>query len=450
MGLYEILGIRDDMSAAELATYLSMQRSNWNSRRISTKENERREAELMVREIDVLEGAEARLEDFVRPALVIRTLCAAMDHRYSDYYGLEEGLIRSCNLRNFRGEFRTVLGYLNQIGETELIEEWREVLDELGAEMPRSRKKETASGENAASSGGRKKRPETRSGAHAGKTAGTVRRRETSGRPAERRASEMSSAGYQIRRFFRRLKRKFRSIRWAEIPKKIWIILIAVLAAFVVMIVMIGRMQADRRAQAEQQAQEEAAAAASLAAEQKAQAEKEALMTQMMGLEGFRLTTEESDFSVYSPVKPESCSASSTLVGTTGKSYGTEYLFDNDPETSWQEGEADDGIGVTLTSTFVSQTEVKGIAFWNGNEISQERFEANNRLKDITVSISCKGQTYSKAYTLNDVMGEQVILFDRAVPMESVVIRIDSVYNGTVYQDTVLSGLAFLAESSGG
>ena len=66
------------------------------------------------------------------------------------------------------------------------------------------------------------------------------------------------------------------------------------------------------------------------------------------------------------------------------------------------------------------------------------------------MSISCKGQTYSKAYTLNDVMGEQVILFDRVVPMESVVIRIDSVYNGTVYQDTVLSGLAFLTESSGG
>ena len=40
--------------------------------------------------------------------------------------------------------------------------------------------------------------------------------------------------------------------------------------------------------------------------------------------------------------------------------------------------------------------------------------------------------------------GEQVILFDEPVPMESVVIRIDSVYNGSVYQDTVLSELAFL------
>ena len=64
------------------------------------------------------------------------------------------------------------------------------------------------------------------------------------------------------------------------------------------------------------------------------------------------------------------------LVGTTGKSYGTEYLFDGDLETSWQEGEEGDGIGVTLTSAFAARTEVKGIAFWNGNEISQDRFAA--------------------------------------------------------------------------
>ena len=183
-----------------------------------------------------------------------------------------------------------------------------------------------------------------------------------------------------------------------------------------------------------------------LAKQQREQAKKEqeALIDSLKGLDGFQLTTDEAAVDSYQTVKPASCNASSMLVGTTGKSYGTEYLFDGDLETSWQEGEEGDGIGVTLTSAFAARTEVKGIAFWNGNEISQDRFAANNRLKDITVSISCKGQSYTTAYTLQDVMGEQVILFDEPVPMESVVIRIDSVYNGSVYQDTVLSELAFL------
>ena len=41
MGLYEILGIQDNWTDAEIATYLSMQRSAWNSRRVSPKGAER-------------------------------------------------------------------------------------------------------------------------------------------------------------------------------------------------------------------------------------------------------------------------------------------------------------------------------------------------------------------------------------------------------------------------
>ena len=176
--------------------------------------------------------------------------------------------------------------------------------------------------------------------------------------------------------------------------------------------------------------------------------EQEALLTALKGMDNFRLRTDEAEFSTYQGVKPASCNASSVLVGTTGKSYGTEYLFDADLATSWQEGEDGDGVGVSITSIFASKTQVRGIAFWNGNEISQEKFEANNRLKDITVSVGCGGQTWSASYTLQDAMGEQVILFDQPVPMESVVIRIDSVYNGSVYQDTVLSELSFLEDDS--
>ncbi len=472
MGLYEILGIQDNWTDAEIATYLSMQRSAWNSRRVSPKESERREAELRVRQIDVLEGAEARLGDFIRPALVIKTLCSAIDNRYSDYYGLEEGLIRSCSLGNFRGEFRSVMGYLNQIGETELLREWKETLDELGVEVPMPRKKrpegeaprqerrqqEELSGERrerAKRSDAEERGPGTAGRRREEETAG----RERGGRPPKRRTKGASaSSGREenvlnglfrsIRRFFRKVKRAFRRIRWSEIPKRIWAVMAVILAAIVVLIVLIGRVNTTRRAAAEQKAQEEAAAAASLAAAEQVKQEQETLLSALKGMDNFRLRTDATEFSAYQSVKPASCNASSVLVGTTGKSYGTEYLFDGDPATSWQEGEDGDGVGVSITSVFAAKTQIRGIAFWNGSEVSQEKFEANNRLKDITVSVSCGGQTYSASYTLEDAMGEQVILFDQPVPMESVLIRIDSVYNGSVYQDTVLSELSFLTENS--
>lgn len=461
MGLYELLGIQDNWTDAEIATYLSMQREAWNRKRISTRESERREADFRVKQIDVLEGAEARLGNFIRPALVMKTLCAAMDNRYSDYYGLEEGLVRSCNLGNFRSEFRSVMAYLDQIGETELIREWKETLAQLGVEVPMPRKRNA--GENSQRSGAQEREADRREPGrnHPGRTASGrkeagrrqqkqrrtengTRTRGTQSSVSEKVLAVLGAIGISLRRFFRKLKKKLQRIRWSELPKKVWAAIAGVVLVLILLIVLISRVSATRKAAAEQKAQEEAAAAASLAAEEQAKKEQEALIASLKGLDDFQLTTDEAAAASYQTVKPASCNASSMLVGTTGKSYGTEYLFDGDLETSWQEGEEGDGIGVTLTSAFAARTEVKGIAFWNGNEISQDRFAANNRLKDITVSISCKGQSYTTAYTLQDVMGEQVILFDEPVPMESVVIRIDSVYNGSVYQDTVLSELAFL------
>ena len=171
MGLYELLGIQDNWTDAEIATYLSMQREAWNRKRISTRESERREADFRVKQIDVLEGAEARLGDFIRPALVMKTLCAAMDNRYSDYYGLEEGLVRSCNLGNFRSEFRSVMAYLDQIGETELIREWKETLAQLGVEVPMPKKRN--SGENSQRSGAQEREADRREPGrnHPGRTA---------------------------------------------------------------------------------------------------------------------------------------------------------------------------------------------------------------------------------------------------------------------------------------
>ena len=170
----------------------------------------------------------------------------------------------------------------------------------------------------------------------------------------------------------------------------------------------------------------------------------------LAGLEDYTLTTDETQIttlqSTLTTTVPSSCSATSTLVTTSGTSYGTDNLFDDDLTTSWQEGEDDEGIGVTITSTFASGTELSAIVIWSGNETTEDKFNNNNRPAQITISVSSDSQSYAASYTLEDYNGAQAIVFVEAVPVESVVIRIDSVYVGEVYNDTVISELAFLTQ----
>lgn len=473
MGLYKDLGIRDDMPDAELATHLSQQRSLWNSRRSSPDIRERMDAEQKVRQIDVLAGAEARIGDFPVPALVIKTLCAAIDNRYADYRGLESTVLRSVNEGVYRGEFRTVLGYLNSIGAQDIAGEWRNVLADMGIHLPAARNMSRGSTERSeqreylerheraqraagqAPSGdeyaedqerSREGRPASDQRTRSSARTGENRSRSGSGRKRKKKVSWQR----KVKRFFRRIGRFFRSIHWDEIPKQLIAIVAGVIAAIIVVSIVISTISRSHSSQNQQAATDSSAVSTTTTAEQEAQLAQDALIARLRGMESFTQTTDASAVVGFAAVVPAQCDASSSLVGTTGRTYGTEYLFDNDLTTSWQEGEADEGIGVTITSTFASETNIRGIAFWIGNETSAESYMANNRPENVTISVSCEGQSYSKQYTLQDVNGEQVILFETAVPMESVVIRIDSVYAGTVYNDTVISELAFLSEDAAG
>ncbi len=445
MGIYEELGIRDSMTDAELATYLSEQRSFWENKRAGLNPQIRKTAEQRLRQLGILSNAEARLGNFPYPALVMKTLCSVMEHGYSDYYGFEEGLVRSCSQFSFRGEFRGAMAVLKQLEEDALVQEWKDALEGIGAEFSMPREKSTGAGE-------REERPAS--------TAENRRRENQSGKsPAPNRRpqkTKRSAAGgigdipLRIRRAFRRLKKKARrfaaQVSGGKIPVRLIGIAAGILAAIIVVIVLAVNISSATKAAAEKKAQEEAAAAASeeaAAAEAAAKEAQDAVLASLQGMGNYQLTTDTAYTADLTKTAPADCTASSVLVGSSGKTYGTEYLFDENLETSWQEGEEGDGLGVTLTAAFSEQTNLKAIAFWNGNETSQEKFEANNRIQGITITVDCNGQSYSMDYALEDVMGEQILVFDAAIPTDSLVIRINSVYNGTVYQDTVLSEMAF-------
>ncbi len=445
MGIYEELGIQDGMSDAELATHLSAQRTFWESKAAGYNSQVKKTAQQRLRQLDDLSHAEARLGNFPCPALVMKTLCAIMEHGYSDYYGFEEGLVRSCSQFSFRGEFRSAMAVLRQLEEPALVQEWKDALEGMGAEfsMPRERNaapaERTEEGEglidNQTKENPVRKRPPSS-------------KKRPSGKPSA--ADIAREIGLRIRRAFRRLRKRIRrnvaKLSGGKIPVRLIGIAAGILAAIIVVIVLAVNISSSRKAAAEQKAQEEAAAAASeeaAAQEAAAKAAQDAILAALQGMDNYQLTTDTSYTAGLTKVIPADCTASSVLVGSSGKTYGTEYLFDEDLETSWQEGEEGDGLGVTLTASFSEQTNVKAIAFWNGNETSQERYEANNRIQGITVTVDCDGQTRSADYALEDAMGEQILIFDTAIPADSLVIRINSVYNGTVYQDTVLSEMAF-------
>ena len=449
MGLYQELGIQDTMSDAELATYLASIRREWSRRQIGSSPLEKQRIEQRLRQIDALANAEARIGDFPRPALVMKTLCAAIDHKYSDYYGLEEGLVRSCSRGVFRSEFRSILTYLSQIGEEELAQEWVQTLEELRYpfDLPK-RRIQTGNAGTAA--------PEERDERSAGvksrrASRGTTRRRTSQKSAGKSFATDIRLAfcavleiiGEFFRRLFRKVRRSLREAGRGRLSVRLVGAGVALIAALVVLVVVVRHISAVQKAEAEAKAQAEAAAAAEQEEQAKARKAQEELLAGLQGMDNFTLSVDENAVVSYQRAEPSSCTASSELVGVSGTVYGTANLFDENTQTSWQEGEEGDGIGVTITVSFAAKTNLKAIAFFNGNQISQERLEANNRLEDITITVTCEGESYAGQYTLQDTLGEQDLVFDASVPAESLTIQIDSVYSGSIYQDTVLTGLYF-------
>ena len=297
------------------------------------------------------------------------------------------------------------------------------------------------------SAGGKSGSAGNRSGASGGGSANRPRRR------------KKVTWQRKVKRFFRRLVRTL-----SRLPQEMLILLAAAVVIAVILIVLIVRAllpsgsrqetSSSSTAVTESDASGESDADGSTEGSEDTSAEDESAEVTtaglLQGLDNYTLTTGETEISELqsslTATVPSGYTASSVLTTSSGISYAADNLFDSDLTTSWQEGEDDEGIGVTITSTFASGTELSAIIFWSGNETTEDKFNNNNRPAQITISVSAESQSYSAVYTLEDYMGAQAIVFTEPVPVESVVIRIDSVYEGEVYNDTVISELSFLTQ----
>lgn len=153
--------------------------------------------------------------------------------------------------------------------------------------------------------------------------------------------------------------------------------------------------------------------------------EKQAAQTQVSALPG---ATKKNIFSI---------TATSYL-------YEAEYNIDHKPENlidgslsnAWVEGVDGAGIGETVTLNLNTKCKLSGLNINAGYQKNEGNYYKNSRPKELEISFS--DGTYTKV-TLEDACGLQKITLDTPVETEWIKIKINSVYEGTDYDDTCIS-----------
>ena len=120
--------------------------------------------------------------------------------------------------------------------------------------------------------------------------------------------------------------------------------------------------------------------------------------------------------------------------------HSAERIMDGSLATAWVEGQDGQGTGETIKVTFDDAYVMSGIKIYAGYQKSDELYEKNSRPKQITLIFS-DGAT--ETIELQDMAGAQQIDLKNSVITESVTIRIDSVYPGTIFEDTAISEVYF-------
>lgn len=135
---------------------------------------------------------------------------------------------------------------------------------------------------------------------------------------------------------------------------------------------------------------------------------------------------------------------SSSVVTDNGPMYNNEasQMVDGDETSSWQEGAQGDGIGENVYFTFNQEYKVKYITFKMGNWRDKERYNKNNRPKEISLELG--GQEYKLAFP--DGKKEYMVEFSDSLPASDLYLEIRSVYKGSEWDDTCISEMTVYAE----
>lgn len=116
-----------------------------------------------------------------------------------------------------------------------------------------------------------------------------------------------------------------------------------------------------------------------------------------------------------------------------------ENLLDGNLSTGWVEGVSGQGIGESVTVYFDGMHLVSGFQIYAGYQKSSDLYDKNSRPEGIYVGFS---DGSGESHTLADVCDVQNIQFANSVLTDCITLRIDSVYPGNKYEDTVISEIS--------
>lgn len=116
--------------------------------------------------------------------------------------------------------------------------------------------------------------------------------------------------------------------------------------------------------------------------------------------------------------------------------HSPERVIDGDLTTGWAEGVSGQGIGESVTVDFDEEYLVSGIEIYAGYQKTESLYNKNSRPKEIYLEFS---DGSGEVYILEDTKDVQNMEFAVPVITNSITLRIDSVYPGDKYEDTVIT-----------
>lgn len=143
---------------------------------------------------------------------------------------------------------------------------------------------------------------------------------------------------------------------------------------------------------------------------------------------------DRADMTGCSPANVREAIASS-VVEQEGYDNSAAMLVDGNVVTSWQEGASGDGINEFVNLKLDREYEVKYITLNLGNWRDQQRYNENNVPKTLTIWLD------EKSFKI-DFPHEQTqfcLEFSEQCPASEIYVRIDDVYEGSLWDDTCIS-----------
>lgn len=157
--------------------------------------------------------------------------------------------------------------------------------------------------------------------------------------------------------------------------------------------------------------------------------------------EGALKTMDVSEYQkTLSPIIVEQVQASSVREPMGQYTYGAEHLLDNDVNTAWVEGSADEGKGEWVEFIFESEENLQMIEFYLGYQSNRDRYYKNLRPVKLKIIYS-NGE--ESTYEASDERDAQYLYFASSKKVKSIKVVIDETTGTDSYLDTCISDINF-------